>query len=86
MRGTFGFLVSALAAVAIAGCTPGAGAVRAQAARDLSCPEKEVVVHELSLGRNDDALYEARGCGKRVEYWVKGREIRQHQGEWYFPR
>jgi hypothetical protein len=74
------------ATLAGAGCIPGASAVRSQAARDLNCPKNEISVVELSLAKPDDALYEAKGCGKRMEYWVKGRDIRQHHGEWYAPR
>lgn len=84
------FLVSPF--MLVGGCVPGARAVRAQAAQELGCPEKDVTVVPLSLssepvvGNPDDALYEARGCGKRSEYWVQGRVIRQHHGEWYAPR
>jgi hypothetical protein len=72
--------------LAVAGCIPGAGAVQLRAAHDLACPKEEVRVVELTLAKPDDTLYEAKGCGKHMEYWVKGREIRQHHGEWYAPR
>jgi hypothetical protein len=73
-------------------CTPGASAVHKRAAADLDCPAKDVRVVPLSLSKAsllanpDDALYEAKGCGKRLEYWVKDRVIRPHHGEWYAPR
>ena len=46
----------------------------------------DVKVAPLSVSEPSDALYEAKGCGKRLEYWVKGRDIRPHHGEWYAPR
>jgi hypothetical protein len=75
------------------GCTPGAEAVRNRAEHDLQCPPRQITVARMSvsageplLGNPDDALYEAKGCGKRAEYWIKGRKIRPHHGEWYAPR
>jgi hypothetical protein len=79
------------AILGVAACVPGASEVKVTAARDLGCAQ-QITVTQKSLAaaplfRNpDDVLYEAAGCGKRIEYWVKGREIRQHHGEWYAPR
>jgi hypothetical protein len=80
------FLLLLPISILAAACVPGAGAVQVRAAHDLACPKEEVRIVELTLAKADDSLYEAKGCGKRMEYWVKGREIRQHHGEWYVPR
>ena len=75
-----------VASLLLAACVPGAGAVQKRAAVDLGCPVNDVKVAPLSLSEPSDALFEAKGCGKRLEYWVKGRDIRPHHGEWYAPR
>jgi hypothetical protein len=81
-----------IAFILLAGCTPGPDAVRASAERDLPCPASAITVALKTLaaapllGHPDDVVYEAKGCGKRAEYWVKDRELRPHHGEWFAPR
>lgn len=77
----------------LAACVPGASAVQKRGAADLNCPVKDVQVVRLDLMNQtllgtsgDEALYEAKGCGKRMEYWIKGRNIRPHHGEFYSPQ
>ena len=51
------------------GCT-GAGLVKARAAAELSCPEKDISVTSREMG-----AYDARGCGKQASYVVRGGEV-----------
>jgi hypothetical protein len=52
----------ALLVVSLAGCSL-SSLVREQAASDFSCPEKQIVLREVSPGG-----VEARGCGRQAIY------------------
>ncbi len=56
------------------GCT-GAALVAARAADDLSCPEKDIQVTNREMG-----AYDARGCGKKLSYVVRGGEVLTDDG------
>jgi hypothetical protein len=59
----------AAAALSASGCA-GASLVKARAAEDLRCPEKEITVESREMG-----TYDARGCGKQASYAVRGGEV-----------
>ncbi len=66
--------VIAAALSLLGGCTFPDAQVRKRAANDLSCPEDEIVVHQLPSG------YLARGCRKEAEYLVQdGRVTRNSE-------
>ncbi len=56
------------------GCA-GAGLVAARAAEDMSCPEKDIQVTNREMG-----AYDARGCGKKLSYVVRGGEVLTDDG------
>jgi hypothetical protein len=66
--------VGAVAALAASGCA-GASLVKARAAEDLRCPEKEITVES-----RDMSAYDARGCGRQASYVVRGGEVMTDSG------
>ena len=66
------FVRAAAAAAAfalIAGCSFPGAQIRKRAAADFSCPEDEIVVHELASG------YLARGCRKEAAYHLRDGRV-----------
>jgi hypothetical protein len=66
--------MAAVAALGAAGCA-GAGLVKARAAEDLHCPEKEITVESREMG-----TYDARGCGRHASYAVRAGEVMSDSG------
>jgi hypothetical protein len=60
--------------VGVTGCA-GASLVAARAADDMSCPEKDIKVTSREMG-----AYDARGCGKKLSYVVRGGEVLTDDG------
>lgn len=66
--------MAAAAALGAAGCA-NAGLVRARAAQDLDCPEKEIKVEEREM-----STFDARGCGRQASYAVRAGEVTTDTG------
>jgi hypothetical protein len=62
------------AALGAAGCA-GAGLVKARAAEDLRCPEKEITIESREMD-----TYDARGCGRHASYAVRAGEVMSDNG------